>query len=243
MKRKPQSRSNARGQRQYQEPYEEPIQEYRPRLVVEPLAPKTESQKRYMNAIKTYKLVFGMGPAGTGKTYICGAIAAQALIDGHIDKIVITRPAVEAGEELGFLPGEKDEKYLPYLTPFLDVLHERLGKSRVDYLLKTGKIEAAPFAYMRGRTFKHSIVILDEAQNATPSQMKLFLTRIGEDCRVIVNGDEGQMDIKGTSGLTDAIKRLSFIPSVKVVQFDSSDIVRSGLVQEIVEAYEAPAPA
>jgi phosphate starvation-inducible PhoH-like protein len=240
MKRQKQPRGQ---RRQQQEPYQELIQDYRPqRPVTEPLQPKNESQKRYINAIKNFQLVFGTGPAGAGKTYCVAALAAQALIDGHCDKIVVTRPAVEAGEELGFLPGEKDEKYMPYLIPFLDVLNERLGKSRVEYLLKVGKIEAAPFAYMRGRTFKNSIVILDEAQNATPTQMKLFLTRIGENCKVVVNGDEAQMDIKGTSGLTDAIKRLSFIPSVKVVKFSSSDIVRSGLVQEIVEAYEAPAP-
>lgn len=238
MKRKQQRRGSTRSTQPYE--VQDITQEYQPRRVVEPLQPKNESQKRYINAIKSFTLTFGLGPAGTGKTYICGALAAQALNEGHADRIVITRPAVEAGEELGFLPGEADEKYMPYLTPFLDVLHERLGKSKVDYLLKVGKIEPAPFAYMRGRTFKNCIVILDEAQNATPSQMKLFLTRIGEGCKVIVNGDEAQKDIPGLSGLTDAIKRISFIPSVKVVRFDSSDIVRSGLVQEIVEAYERP---
>lgn len=229
-----------RGKRQ-QYTEQELIQDCAPRTATpEPLTAKTENQKKYINAIKAFKLVFGLGPAGTGKTYICGATAANALLNGEADRIIITRPAVEAGEELGFLPGEVEEKYMPYLTPFLDVLHERLGKSRVEYLLKTGKIEAAPFAYMRGRTFKNAIVILDEAQNATPAQMKLFLTRIGENCKVIVNGDEDQKDIVGLSGLTDAIKRLSFIPSIKVVRFTQADIVRSGLVQEIVEAYSAP---
>lgn len=237
MKRKQQRRGTRNAQ-----PFEEieVITPYQPRRIVEPLTPKNETQKRYINAIKSFTLTFGLGPAGTGKTYICGALAAQALNEGHVDRIIITRPAVEAGEELGFLPGEADEKYMPYLIPFLDVLHERLGKSKVDYLLKTGKIEPAPFAYMRGRTFKNCIVILDEAQNATPTQMKLFLTRIGEGCKVIVNGDEAQKDIPGPSGLTDAIQRVSFIPSVKVIKFDSRDIVRSGLVQEIVEAYERP---
>jgi phosphate starvation-inducible PhoH-like protein len=206
-----------------------------------PLAPKTDSQRRYMNAIKHFQLVFGTGPAGTGKTYIAGAIAAQRLADKEIEKIVITRPAVDAGESLGFLPGELEEKYGVYIQPFRDVLDERLGKSFVDYLLRTGRIEAAPLAFMRGRTFKDCVVVLDEAQNTTPTQMKLFLTRIGEGCTVIVNGDLKQKDIPGPSGLEDALKRLSFIPNVKVVEFSRKDVVRSGLVQEIVEAYEQQA--
>lgn len=155
-----------------------------------------------------------------------------------IDKIIITRPAVEAGESLGFLPGEIEDKFDPYLQPFRDVLNERLGKSFVEYMLKIGRIEAAPLAYMRGRTFKRAFVILDEAQNTTPNQMKLFLTRIGHDCKVVVNGDIRQKDIHGQSGLDDAVKRISHIPSVKCVRFTRQDVVRSGLVQEIVEAYE-----
>lgn len=204
-----------------------------------PIVPKTDSQKRYINAIKSHQLVFATGPAGTGKTWICAALAAQALESKQIDKIIITRPAVEAGEELGFLPGEMEEKFDPYLRPFRDVLDERLGKSFVEYMIKMGRIEAAPLAYMRGRTFKNAYVILDEGQNTTPTQMKMFLTRIGENCRVIVNGDLNQKDIRGKSGLDDAIKRLGFIPSVRCVEFGKSDVVRSGLVQEIVEAYES----
>ena len=203
-----------------------------------PIEPLTESQRRYISAIKSFELTFATGPAGTGKTWICGALAAQALDEGVIDKIIVTRPAVEAGESLGFLPGEIEDKFDPYLQPFRDVLNERLGKSFVEYLLKTGRIEAAPLAYMRGRTFKRSFVILDEAQNTTPNQMKLFLTRIGHDCKVVINGDTRQKDIHGPSGLEDAVKRISHIPSVKVVRFQKSDVVRSGLVQEIVEAYE-----
>lgn len=203
-----------------------------------PIEPLTDSQHRYINAIKSFELTFATGPAGTGKTWICGALAAQALDEGVIDKIIVTRPAVEAGESLGFLPGEIEDKFDPYLQPFRDVLNERLGKSFVEYLLKTGRIEAAPLAYMRGRTFKRSFVILDEAQNTTPNQMKLFLTRIGHDCKVVINGDTRQKDIHGPSGLEDAVKRISHIPSVKVVRFQKSDVVRSGLVQEIVEAYE-----
>jgi phosphate starvation-inducible PhoH-like protein len=203
-----------------------------------PLAPKTETQRRYINAIKNYPLVFGTGPAGTGKTFIAGAIAAEMLSSRRVEKIVITRPAVDAGESLGFLPGELEEKYGVYIQPFRDVLDERLGKSWVDNLLKLGKIEAAPLAFMRGRTFKNAIVILDEGQNTTPTQMKMFLTRIGENCSVIVNGDIKQKDIPGPSGLEDAIKRVSWIPSVKVIEFGRNDVVRSGLVQEIVQSYE-----
>jgi len=203
-----------------------------------PIEPLNDSQHRYISAIKTFELVFATGPAGTGKTWLCAALAAQALSEGVIDRIIVTRPAVEAGESLGFLPGEIEEKFDPYLQPFRDVLNERLGKSFVEYLLKTGKIEAAPLAYMRGRTFKRAFVILDEAQNTTPNQMKLFLTRIGHDCKVVVNGDIRQKDIHGTSGLQDAIQRVSHIPSVKCVRFTKEDVVRSGLVQEIVEAYE-----
>lgn len=242
MARKIKGSNRARGRNQngsFEEVQEQP-RAYIPKIVSTPLQAKSNSQKKYMSAIKSATLTFGVGPAGTGKTYICGAIAAELLQNKTIDKIIITRPAVEAGEKLGFLPGEVEEKYEPYLTPFRDVLNERLGKTFVDYLVKTGRIEPAPLAYMRGRTFKDAIVILDEAQNVTPEQMKMFLTRIGENCKVIVNGDENQKDIPGPSGLTDAIKRISFIPSVQVVKFSSADIVRSGIVQEIIECYERP---
>jgi len=203
-----------------------------------PIEPLNESQKRYINSIKTFPLTFATGPAGTGKTWICAAYAAQLLENGEIDKIIITRPAVEAGESLGFLPGELDQKFDPYLQPFRDVLHERLGKTHAEYLIKRGIIEAAPLAYMRGRTFKNAFVILDEGQNTTPTQMKMFLTRIGHNCRVVVNGDIAQKDVRGMSGLEDAVTRLAWIPSVKHIKFDRSDVVRSGLVQEIVQAYE-----
>jgi phosphate starvation-inducible PhoH-like protein len=209
----------------------------------EPITPKTENQKRYLSALKSFALTFGVGPAGTGKTYVAGAYAAQLLEARTVDKIIVTRPAVEAGESLGFLPGELDEKYAPFLQPLREVLAERLGAGQVDYLLKSGRIEAVPLAYMRGRTFKNAFVILDEAQNTTPKQMKLFLTRIGEGCRVVVDGDIKQSDL-GTkiSGLEDAVKRLSHIPSVKVINFTRNDIVRSGLVAEVAAAYENPAP-
>lgn len=207
-----------------------------------PIAPLNEGQKRYFNAMKQFQLTFATGPAGTGKTWLCAAYAAQQLEAGEIDKIIITRPAVEAGESLGFLPGELEEKFDPYLQPFRDVLNERLGKSYVDLLIKRGIIEAAPLAYMRGRTFKNAFVILDEAQNTSATQMKMFLTRIGNNCRVVVNGDMAQKDVKGESGLEDAVARLTHIPSIKHIRFVREDIVRSGLVGEIVQAYDQPKP-
>lgn len=207
---------------------------------VKPIEGKTETQKRYINAIKNFKLIFATGSAGTGKTWLATAMAAQALLNDRTEGIILTRPAVEAGESLGFLPGEIEEKFEPYLQPFKQVLYERLGKGKAEYMIKAGKIKAIPLAYLRGLTFKNCFVILDEAQNTSPTQMKMFLTRIGENCTVIVNGDTSQQDIRGESGLVDAIERLSYIPSVKVIEFKKEDIVRSGLVQEIVEAYEKP---
>jgi len=203
----------------------------------QPLAPKTENQKRYINAIKSFKVVFGVGPAGTGKTYCAASIAAEKLESKAIERVIITRPAVEAGESFGFIPGSLDEKYLPYLTPFLDVFEEKLGKSYTEYLIKRNVIKAVPLAFMRGLSFRDSFIMLDEAQNVTPAQMKMFLTRIGENCTVIIDGDEAQIDINGRSGLTDAIERISYIPSVKVIRFDEEDIVRSSLVKEIIKSY------
>lgn len=203
-----------------------------------PIEALNEAQKRYINAIKNFLLTFATGPAGTGKTWICSALAAQALESKQIEKIIITRPAIEAGENLGFLPGELEEKFDPYLQPFRDVLNERLGKTFVEYLIKNGIIEAAPLAYMRGRTFKDAWVILDEAQNTTPAQMKMFLTRIGSNCKVIVNGDTAQKDIRGESGLDDAVARLTWIPTVKHIHFTHEDVVRSGIVQDIIQSYE-----
>jgi phosphate starvation-inducible protein PhoH and related proteins len=202
-----------------------------------PIQPKTENQKRLLNAINTFDVVFATGPAGTGKTYIPTARAAEALMAKKIDKIVITRPVVEAGESLGFLPGELDEKYEPYLAPVRQILIERMGQGPFEYALKTGKIEPVPLAYMRGMTFRDCIVILDEAQNVTPKQMKMFLTRIGENCKVIVCGDSDQVDLSGPSGLEDAVKRCSWIPNVKVINFGLADVVRSGLVMDVLKSY------
>lgn len=205
---------------------------------VKPLAAQTEAQAHYLLSIKEATITFGVGPAGTGKTYVCGAMAADKLLDGSVDRIILTRPAVEAGESFGFLPGDLSEKFEPYLLPFRDVLNERLGKSRVNYFIKKGDIEPATLAHMRGRTFKSAFIILDEAQNVTKTQMKMFLTRIGEGCTVVVNGDPRQKDIKDESGLIDAIERLSGTPGVKVARFMKEDVVRSGIVQRVIEAYE-----
>jgi phosphate starvation-inducible PhoH-like protein len=203
------------------------------------LEPKNEIQARYIHSIERNILTIATGPAGTGKTYCCGVLAALALKDKAVRKIIVTRPAVEAGENLGFLPGEKEEKYEPYIVPFRDVLTEVLGRGALEYFLKTGDIEPAPLAYMRGRTFKNCFVILDEAQNVTPVQMKMFLTRIGENCTVIVNGDLRQKDIPGPSGLEDAIRRLGRVRRVEHIEFEAEDIVRSGFVQDVVDAYDA----
>lgn len=210
------------------------------KLAVKPLEAQTQNQGRYMKAIGTQQVTFGIGPAGTGKTYIAGAMAAMALEDGTVDKIIITRPAVEAGEKMGFLPGEIEDKYGPFIGAFMGVLEERLGKGKVEYLLKQDRLVGAPLAYMRGHTFKNAFVIMDEAQNATPVQMKLFLTRIGENAIVVVNGDTDQVDIPGPSGLTDAIKKVGFIPSISVIEFGLDDVVRSGICGEIVRAYAQP---
>lgn len=212
---------------------------YTPRLDEQPLRPRTTAQKNYINAIKNNCLTFGIGPAGTGKSYCAGALAAEAMKNGQIERIIITRPAVEAGESLGFLPGDIDEKFAAYIDAFRDILNERLGAGTVKYLMRHGRIVAAPLAYMRGRTFNEdTFVILDEAQNTTPTQMKMFLTRIGENCKVVINGDIKQSDIKGPNGLADAIHKLKGLNNVHIHEFDRDDIVRSGLVRDVIDRYE-----
>jgi len=204
-----------------------------------PLKPQTDAQSRYISAIKSNCLTFGIGPAGTGKSYCAAALAAEALESGRIERIILTRPAVEAGEQLGFLPGAIDEKFSVYIDAFRDILNERLGSGTVEYNLRHGRIVAAPLAFMRGKTFtSKTFVVLDEAQNTTISQMKMFLTRIGHDCKVVVNGDIKQSDIRGMSGLEDAISRVKNLPGVHIHQFERDDIVRSGLVRELMDRYE-----
>lgn len=204
----------------------------------EPLEPRSDKQALYIATIQANVLTFGIGPAGTGKTFCATSLACEAFVDGKVDRIIITRPVVEAGEELGFLPGEMMEKFAPYLAPVRQILDRRLGRGAVDMFLKDGHIECLPLAFMRGHTFSNAFVILDEAQNTTKTQMKMFLTRIGEGCRVIVDGDPRQIDIAAPSGLIDAVQRLRGMKGVGLVEFTRGDIVRSGLVQDIVEAYE-----
>lgn len=212
---------------------------YKPQQKNIQLEAKTPSQQKYINAIKNNCLTLGIGPAGTGKSYCAGALAAQALESGRIDQIIITRPAVEAGEQLGFLPGKLEDKFSVYIDAFRDILNERLGKGVVEYCLRHGRIVGAPLAYMRGKTFNAStFVILDEAQNVTPNQMKMFLTRIGEDCKVVINGDTRQTDIRGPNGLDDAVNKLRGLPGVYIHTFEREDSVRSGLVKHVLDRYE-----
>jgi len=209
-----------------------------PAKAAPPLQAKTLSQAKYISAIKSHKLTFGVGPAGTGKSYVAGAIAGEELEARRVEKIIITRPAVEAGEKMGFLPGDLHEKFDPYFDAFRDCLNERLGKGAVECGLKNDRIVVSPLAYLRGKTFNDAFVVLDEAQNCTAMQLKMFLTRIGENCRVVVNGDIRQSDIGNQSGLQDAINRLGHLDAVHVHAFGHEDIVRSGLVKDIIECYE-----
>jgi phosphate starvation-inducible protein PhoH and related proteins len=212
---------------------------YSPQHIKQPLSPRTRAQKHYIDAITHNALTFGLGPAGTGKSYCAGALAAEAMQSGQIERIIITRPAVEAGESLGFLPGDLDEKFAAYIDAFKEILSERMGAGTVKYLMRHGRIVALPLAYMRGRTFgADSFVILDEAQNTTPAQMKMFLTRLGEGCKVVVNGDIHQSDIAGPNGLWDAVNRLRDLPNVAIHTFHRDDIVRSGLVRDLIDRYE-----
>lgn len=217
---------------------------YSPLRSRQPFEARNPAQKKYISAINNNCLTFGIGPAGTGKSYCAGALAAEALEDGRIERIILTRPAVEAGEQLGFLPGDVDDKFSVYIDAFREILNERLGAGAVDYNLRHGRIVAAPLAYMRGKTFSaDTFVILDEAQNTTIEQMKMFLTRIGEDCKVVVNGDIRQSDIRCPNGLADAVERLKGLHSVYVHQFERDDIVRSGLVRALIDRYEVPEDA
>lgn len=216
---------------------QEVIRDFAPRRV-EPIQARNERQQQFIDAIFHNTLTIADGEAGTGKTFISAAIAVEYLQAKEVEKIIITRPVLEAGESLGFLPGEINDKFAPYFAPFREALEERLGKGHVEYLVKAGRIECAPLAYMRGRTFKNAFVVLDEAQNTTPKQMKLFLTRLGEGSKVIVNGDLMQKDLSGESGLEDALKRLRKLRRVRVVEFGPEDIVRSRIVSDIVAAYK-----
>ncbi|WP_053219130.1 PhoH family protein [Virgibacillus senegalensis] len=201
---------------------------------------KTLGQRNYVNAIKSNDLVFGIGPAGTGKTYLAVVMAVTALKKGLVKKIILTRPAVEAGESLGFLPGDLKEKVDPYLRPLYDALHDVLGNEHTLRLIERGTIEIAPLAYMRGRTLDDAFVILDEAQNTTPAQMKMFLTRLGFGSKMVITGDITQVDLPMgvTSGLKAVEARLSSIKGIAFMYLKQSDVVRHPLVQKIIDAYE-----
>lgn len=202
--------------------------------------PRSAMQAKYIQEMMKNELVFGLGPAGTGKTYLAVALAVSMMLEGAIDKIILSRPAVEAGENLGFLPGDLKEKVDPYLRPLYDALYEMLPAEMVDKKLALGEIEIAPLAFMRGRTLSNSFIILDEAQNTTPMQMKMFLTRLGENSRMVVNGDLSQVDLPHgvISGLRDALDTLRQVDSISSVTFTAADVVRHGLVAKIVQAYE-----
>ncbi len=205
-----------------------------------PIFAKTMNQKAYLKAIENNDLTFGIGPAGTGKTYVAVLHAVQLLKDGRIRKIILTRPAVEAGESLGFLPGDLKEKIDPYLRPLYDALYEALGNKQTDELIEKGVIEIAPLAYMRGRTLENAYVVLDEAQNTTKSQMKLFLTRLGFESKMIVTGDVTQVDLPTNtqSGLIHASNLLKDVTGIATIHFERVDVIRHPLIQKVLERYD-----
>ena len=204
------------------------------------ITPRSPTQAEYVRALRGSEMVFGLGPAGTGKTYLAVSVAVEMLLKDQVDRIILTRPAVEAGERLGFLPGGMDDKIDPYMRPMYDALYDMMPGEKVIRRRDAGDIEIAPLAYMRGRTLANAFVILDEAQNTTPMQMKMFLTRMGENSRMVVTGDASQVDLPlGTkSGLIDAMELIRGIEAVRVIEFSHADVVRHPLVTRIVQAYE-----
>ncbi|MCT8161839.1 PhoH family protein [Pseudoruegeria sp. SHC-113] len=205
------------------------------------IEPRTEAQKAYVQALYNNELAFGIGPAGTGKTYLAVAVGVNMFINGHVDRIILSRPAVEAGERLGFLPGAMEDKVDPYMQPLYDALNDFLPGKQVEKLKEEKRIEIAPLAFMRGRTLSNAFVVLDEAQNATTMQMKMFLTRLGEGSRMVITGDRSQVDLpRGVmSGLRDAERILAGVDSISFNYFTAKDVVRHPLVAKIIEAYEA----
>ena len=203
--------------------------------------PKSVNQRRYLDAIEKHDIVFGIGPAGTGKTYLAMAQAVSYLLAKRISRIILARPAVEAGEKLGFLPGDLQEKVNPYLRPLYDALYDMMDLERVERLIERGTIEVAPIAFMRGRTLNDAFVILDEAQNTTSEQMKMFLTRLGFGSKAVITGDVTQIDLPTgrTSGLVEAMKVVGGVEGISFIHFDDKDVVRHQLVQQIVKAYES----
>ena len=201
---------------------------------------RSEKQSEYIKALKENDIVMSLGPAGTGKSFLAVSVAVTLLMEKKIERVILSRPAVEAGEKLGFLPGDMKEKVDPYLRPLYDALYELFGADKIDKKIETGEIEIAPLAFMRGRTLKNCFAILDEAQNATETQIKMFLTRIGENSKLVVNGDPSQVDLinKRHSGLTKSKKILEDLTEVKIIEFDHDDVVRHPLVSKIIRAYQ-----
>ena len=202
--------------------------------------PRSKKQKEYVRALKTSQIIMSLGPAGTGKTYLAVAVALSMLLEKKVERIILSRPAVEAGERLGFLPGDMKEKIDPYLRPLYDSLHDMFDYDKIQRKMETGEIEIAPLAFMRGRTLKNCFAILDEAQNATQMQIKMFLTRIGENSKLVVNGDPSQIDLpnKSQSGLVQSKNILKEIKEISIINFDHNDVIRHPLVTKIVEAYK-----
>lgn len=207
-----------------------------------PIQAKNQSQGQFMAAIKSNTLVFGLGPAGTGKSYCTAAMAAEALISGDIDRIIFTRPAVETGNSMGFLPGKLEDKFDPYFSAFKSCLISNAGKGVIECAVKNGNIVVEPLAYMRGKTFNRCFVVLDEAQNCAPEEIKMFMTRIGRNSTVVINGDLSQSDIDSCSGLHDAINRVHDVHGVHIHEFTYEDIVRSSIVKDIIMKYEIRNP-
>ena len=201
---------------------------------------RSEKQSDYIKALKENDIVMSLGPAGTGKSFLAVSVAVTLLMEKKIDRVILSRPAVEAGEKLGFLPGDMKEKVDPYLRPLYDALYELFGENKIDKKIETGEIEIAPLAFMRGRTLKNCFAILDEAQNATETQIKMFLTRIGENSKLVVNGDPSQIDLinKSQSGLIKSKNILNNLKEIKIIEFDHNDVVRHPLVSKIIQAYE-----
>jgi len=206
------------------------------------IVPRSQTQIAYMHALNRDDVIFALGPAGTGKTYLAVAQAVSQLIHGSVDKLILSRPAVEAGERLGFLPGDMKEKVDPYLRPIYDALYDTLPAEQVERRIASGEIEIAPLAFMRGRTLANAFIVLDEAQNTTIAQMKMFLTRFGENSRMVICGDPKQVDLPqpGASGLADAVARLKGVEGISTITFNIADVVRHPIVGRIVEAYEGP---